>query len=278
MSNPLAKHFRQPAIHMELPSAGRWWRPGSLSVPPTNQLPIFPMTARDEILIRTPDALMNGSTVVELLQNCVPSIKDAWATPNVDIDALLIGIRIASYGPNLDVDTTCPHCGHANRHEFDLTHRLGSIRCPNFDKSIAHNGLTYKFKPMNYFSTTRENTVAFHEEKLIAALENAELGEEEKQKQLKESITNLTNANVKSITSQTEYIQMADGTKVVEFEYIHEFYQNVEADVLRHILSKIKEIYSDVAVPDEKVQCVECTKEYSVPFQFDYSSFFVRGF
>lgn len=278
MSNPLSKHFRQPAIHMELPSSGRWWRPGSLSIPPTNQLPIYPMTARDEILLRTPDALMNGSSVVELLQNCCPSIKDAWSCPNIDIDALLIGIRIASFGPTLDIDTQCPHCKADNRHGMDLTHRLGQIRCPNFNRDIRFENLVYRFKPMNYFSTTRENTVGFREDKLLQALENTELSAEDRQKNITEAISRLTEANLFSISQQTESITLEDGTAVSDPNHINEYYKNISGETVRFILRKLKEIYDEVAVADQVAACVECTKEYTIPFTFDYSNFFGRGF
>lgn len=277
MSNPLAKHFRQPAIHMELPSGGRWWRPGSLQMPATQQLPIYPMTARDEILLRTPDALMNGSSIVELLQNCCPSIKDAWGCPSVDIDALLIGLRIASYGPDIEINSQCPHCKAENKHSFSLTDRLGAIRCPNFDKIYYHEGLTFKFKPMNYFNTTNENNVSFRESKLLEALETTD-SDEVKQANIKDAILRLTEANVLSVSHQTESITMSDGTVVVDHQYIHDYYKNVSGETLRSILANLKDLYQEVAVADNHAQCAECAKTYTIPFTFDYTSFFGQGF
>ena len=55
--NPLAKHFRQPAIYLQLPSGGKYWPDGSIDLPLNGQIPVYPMTTRDEISIRTPDAL-----------------------------------------------------------------------------------------------------------------------------------------------------------------------------------------------------------------------------
>ena len=76
-SNPLAKHFRQPALYIKLPSSGRFWPDGSIEIPLNGEIPVYPMTAKDEIMIRTPDALLNGAGTVSVIQSCCPNILDA---------------------------------------------------------------------------------------------------------------------------------------------------------------------------------------------------------
>ena len=277
MANPLQKHFRQPSIHMSLPSEGRWWKPGSLELSATRQVPVYPMTAKDEILLRTPDALMNGSSIIELFQNCCPAIKNGWAVPNIDVDALLIAIRVASYGPMLDINNKCPHCGADNLHQFDLTTRLEAIKCPDFNEIVRHDGLEYKFQPLTYFGITREKTINFRESKLLEALEAEGVDTAEKEKLIREAVKNLSDANILSLAYQTESIKTDEG-KVDDFSYIHEFYTNSSAETIRYLNTKLKEIYDKVRVPDNKAACVECSKEYTIPFEFDYSSFFGRGF
>jgi hypothetical protein len=61
------------------------------------------MTTKDEITLKTPDALLNGQGVVNVIESCCPAIKDAWAMPSIDVDATLIAIRIASYGNQMDL-------------------------------------------------------------------------------------------------------------------------------------------------------------------------------
>jgi hypothetical protein len=72
------------------------------------ELPVFPMTAIDEITYRTPDALFNGQAVVNVIQSCIPDIRDAWKTPGADLNAILVAIRIASYGHDMDMTVKCP--------------------------------------------------------------------------------------------------------------------------------------------------------------------------
>ena len=54
-NNPLAKHFRQPVMYIKLPSQGRWWANNAIEIPVTGEIPVYAMTARDEITFKTPD-------------------------------------------------------------------------------------------------------------------------------------------------------------------------------------------------------------------------------
>ncbi len=67
-NNPLKQYFRRPAVYMKLPSAGKDYEPGVIDMPETGELPVYPMTAIDEITTRTPDALFNGTALVELVR------------------------------------------------------------------------------------------------------------------------------------------------------------------------------------------------------------------
>ena len=96
--NPLAKHFRQPILYISLPSQGKWYPADALDVPVNGQLPIYAMTAKDEITMKTPDALLNGASTAHVIESCCPGIKDPWKMPTVDLDTILIAIRLATYG------------------------------------------------------------------------------------------------------------------------------------------------------------------------------------
>ena len=90
--NPLQAWFRRAAIYMRLPSQGQYWPEGSLDMPTNGEFPVLPMTALDEITYRTPDALFNGQAVVDVVQSCLPNIRDAWLMPSTDLISVLISI------------------------------------------------------------------------------------------------------------------------------------------------------------------------------------------
>ena len=138
-NNPLTQYFRQPAIYVKLPSNGQHYPEAALKMPANNELPVYPMTAIDEITYRTPDALFNGNAVVNVIKSCIPSIQDPWAIPAMDVDTILVAIRIASYGHTMEISTSCPHCQHEADYGLDLRTVMERMRAPDYSKSI-HDG------------------------------------------------------------------------------------------------------------------------------------------
>lgn len=103
-TNPLASFFRQPKIYVSLPSKGMFWTKESLEMTENGELPVYAMTAKDEIMLKTPDALISGQATVDVIQSCIPAIKDAWKMPSIDLDTILVAIRIATYGEKMDLE------------------------------------------------------------------------------------------------------------------------------------------------------------------------------
>ena len=52
-TNPLEKYYRQPAIYIKLPSEGRYYDKNTFMPTETGEIPILPMTAKDELTFKT---------------------------------------------------------------------------------------------------------------------------------------------------------------------------------------------------------------------------------
>ena len=48
-TNPLNKYYRQPAIYITLPSKGKYYTAESFRPTETGDIPVLPMTAKDEM-------------------------------------------------------------------------------------------------------------------------------------------------------------------------------------------------------------------------------------
>jgi hypothetical protein len=273
--NPLSKFFRQPAVYIKLPSNGRYWKEGALELPVTGEIPVYPMTARDEITLRTPDALMNGSGVVDVIESCCPNVRDGWNMPSVDVDTALIAIRIASYGTEMDVDTTCPFCNAENKHGINLQNSLAGIVCPDYNKPVEVDDLKIKLMPQPYFSVNRRNTIQFEEQRMAAALEKPD--SDERSMEIANSMSKLIQIGIDTVTDSTEYIETADGARVGEKEFIKEFYENANGSIVKSIQERLGEINTEGAVKPQTAACAECHKDYQIPLMFDYANFFGQG-
>ena len=86
--NPLSSFMRQPKIYIRLPSGGESWPTDSIEIPITGELPVYSMTEKDELMLKVPDALMNGQAIVDVVQHCIPASKNAWMIPNIDLDVI----------------------------------------------------------------------------------------------------------------------------------------------------------------------------------------------
>ena len=276
--SPLNRYFRQPAIYLKLPSQGRWWSENALNLPANGEIGVMPMTARDEITLRTPDALLNGQGVVEVVQSCCPSIRDAWKMPSVDLDAVLISIRIATYGNKMPFDSRCPHCQEDNTHDLDLGQQLANLHCPDFGQILDFETLKIRLRPQQYFEANKNNIVNFEEQKILQALENTDLDPDIRAAQVHQSMNNIIEAGIRSCAASTEYIETPEGERVRNSEHITEFYKNASNSVIKTIQDRLAELVETSKLPRLHLQCGSCKAEYDTEMTFDYSNFFVKGF
>jgi hypothetical protein len=279
--NPLSKFFRTPSIYFSLPSGGKWWPAGSLDLPDSNELPVYPMTNKDEVIIRTPDALINGQGVTEVIQSCMPNIKDAWKMPAVDVDAALIAMRIASYGHKMDFSNKCPHCTEEHDYALDLRHMLSTITAPDYDKKqLDLEVIKIKFRPQKYWEVNHANKTAFEVRKLQMALENLPITEEdeEKTRAVSEQLQRVNNINHSIMASSTEYIEIAEtGERVESHAMIMEFYGQIGRAMFEKIQNEIQVIQQEGSVKPVSVNCLSCEQPMEITILFDYANFFVVG-
>ena len=271
-NNPLFKHFRQPALYINLPSKGKFWPENLIDVPVSGDIPVFPMTVKDEITIKTPDALMNGSGVVDVIQSCCPNIKDAWRTPAIDLDTLLIAIRIASYGEILDIDTECPNCKTENTHAVDLRVVIDSLNTPDYDPVIIDD-LKFQFKPQTFMDLNNNNLLQYEQQKLVNTITNSELSDERKVEEFQKIFPKLTELNVLAITNSIESITVGE-TVVVTEEHIKEFINNCDRKIYSEIKTEAERLASQAKIKPFDLQCVNCQHEYQSEVIFEQSNFF----
>lgn len=277
--NPLFKHFRQPAVYLKLPSEGRFYPEGTLDLPPTGTIPIFPMTVKDELTLKTPDALMNGQGMVEVIRSCCPNIKNAWAMPAVDVDAIFIAIRLASYGSDMDIVTNCADCGEKNEHTISLNHLLDSFKIAEYSKPAFFDELKFKFRPQTYKNISDMGIITYEEQRLVdSIIRNEALSDEEKATRFAESFNKLKQLNIDSIAVCIESITPEGQDPVTDKKFIAEYLENCSRESYQAIKDKIDEIIKENKLKPMTLVCAECQKEYESGLEFNQSNFFASGF
>lgn len=282
MTNPLSTYFRQPAIYVKLPSQGRWYPPGCVELNDQGEVGIMPMTAKDEMTIRTPDALMNGQATVDVIKSCVPAIKDPWHVPSVDADTLLVGIRIATYGETMDMVTSVPGINETHEVQANLSVMLERISHEPYNEFIhLDNGLEIQIKPMNYKGISQQNLKTYEEQRLIRTVQDSELSEQEKMDKFSKIFNKLGDISVTSIADMIVQIKIPGAEQpVTDSAYIREWVFNMETKIADQIRNHIDREKNKGTLPPMKIQTPKelvakgGPSEYESLITMDNSNFF----
>lgn len=275
-SNPLAKHFRQPVMYFKLPSQGRWYTERSLDLPASGEIPIYPMTAKDEITMKTPDALMNGTSTISVIESCCPNIKNAWKMPAVDLDPILIAIRLATYGNAMEFAAICPHCSTQNERALNLNTILDKVKPADWSKPISISGLKIYIKPQTYEEFNKNNMVNFEEQRIMRMVQDENMSEEDKIANFGELFKKLIATGLNQVSKSIDGIKLEDGTYVTDINHIREFLENCDRSIWTSIKDRLTEIQNDIDYNQITMECEneECNKSFVTPFIFEQSNFF----
>jgi len=281
-TNPLGKYYRQPQIYIGLPSGEQWYGPDAIVKTQTGEHAVLPMTAKDEIAFKTPDALLNGQAVVDVIKSCIPDIMDPWQIVNYDLDTVLVAIRIATYGETMDISFKIPGTTIDVSHTINLPQVLDSIKqVAMINETKLSNGMTIKVKPLNYRDITKSQLQTFQQQKMYNAVLDSNLSEEEKIKKFNDSFTALTTLSDDILMSNIEYIETPNGERVSDRTQIAQFIKNANAKLMRELGDRLVELRTQGSVKPVRLKSTEeqikagAPVSYEVPITFDNANFFV---
>jgi hypothetical protein len=231
------------------------------------------MTAMDEITYRTPDALFNGEATVTVIQSCVPAIRDAWAMPAADLDALLVAIRIASYGHSMDIDTTCPSCSTEASFGLDLRTVIDSMKSVDYSEPLVIGDLTMVFRPLDYRQITANSLTQFEQQKTMQIMANADAPEETKVAQLNRAMRSMIEATVTVLAQSIQEIRTPSAV-VQEQDQILEFMHNCDRSIFARIKDHVISLRESGELRPLRMRCQACQHEYEQAFTMDMARFF----
>jgi len=272
-ANPLKQFFRQPSIYLRLPSEGRYWPQKSLNLPDNKELPVYPMTAIDEITYRTPDALFNGQAVVNVIQSCIPSVTSAWDMPGIDLNSMLISIRIASYGHEMELNVKCPACETESDFSLDLRMILEQLKCPDYDTPIKHGDLEISICPVTYRYQNNTNLQQYEQQRAILQIQQSDQPDEAKIEQLNATLKKITELTVEALKYSISSIRTPQAL-VTEPEFIHEFLVNCDRKLYEDVRDRIIKLREAGEIKPITVACPNCNHKWPQSLTLDQAAFF----
>lgn len=278
--NPLKKYFRQPKLYIKLPSSGNFYPPGVLEKTETGEFPVYAMTAKDELAMKTPDALLNGQATVDVIHSCFPNIKNAWLIPSIDLDAILIAIRLATYGEKLPVTVTIPVVNDTRDFEMDLRTVLDRLLNAAYESEVKiDNELTAFVRPLTYKEFTQTAIKTLEEQRIFSIVNNEEIEDQKKMEMFNASFRKLTDINVGMVVSSVVKIVTPDG-ETSDASFIKEFIDNADKTFFKAIMDHLEIQKDKFAIPPQKISTTEEDQEagapavVEVPITLDTANFF----
>jgi hypothetical protein len=213
-------------------------------MPETGELPVFPMTARDEMIMKNPDALLNGEAVSEVVKSCVPNVKNVKRMMSSDVDVLLVAIQGATYGDDIDIKATCPKCNQEQEVVASVEAAIQSMAVLEKSYQVDHQGLTVEIRPFTYDSTIHAGIDNFQSTRSLQSL--ADITDEmQRLTVFNDNFKKIAALNFKLIADSVASISIpspAGDQVVTDRAHILEFMENTESSLGKKIEEKIKEI------------------------------------
>lgn len=255
--NPLMAKLRVPPEIHRIPSGAAFYDEITMDLTSKGEVHIHPMTAIDELEIKSPDLLFNGEAIVNLLRRCVSEVKDPNEMFIKDVDFLMTAIRKATFGPEYEIKYT-HDCENAKEHSYiiDLNRILSSAKELNpkmfRDLSVVNIGN----KESKYVVTLTPMKLK-HMIQMLQSIDR-KLSEEERKNKLFSSLVMM--------------IQDIDG--ITDPQQLLEFISSIPTTWVEKITRQAEKISQWGPVFKQKAICKDCGTEVDLEININPLSFF----
>ena len=280
--NPLEGYLRVPKLYVQLPSRGKFSTVDTKSEI-TAEIPIFPMTAKDETMLRNPDALLNGESLVSVIKS-VTGIQDVYNLASNDLDVILLASRFATYGSELEVKSTCTECQHV--HDFDVNIEAILETVTELDDQYIvnlDNGLTVYIRPYTFKDTQVAALQAFRETTELNKLTDGQDDELKRLVTFNKSFQAMADLNIQILANSVIKVVIPsneegeESVEVTDRKHILAWVQGIGKPQADAILEEANNVNSEGLDRNGKIICPECKHEYTQALEFNPSSFFDLG-
>lgn len=277
--NPLKQFYRVERSSVKLPSRGIYYGDDVVELNDDGEVPIFPMTAADEMQFKNPDALLSGAAIVDVLKSCVPSIKKPRKLLSCDIDALMIGVRHASYGDNAEMSVKCPECDTDNEYTLNLLTLISSteILDDTYEVVLQGGDLTVFVKPGTFSALLKRQKTAFEGAHVERIMSDTTLSEERRIKAFAVTFNKLTKLNFELVNDAIDKITFTDDEgilqEVTNDQHIADFLRNITKGDVDQIEDKIAEVNSIGIQKTTNALCTNCAHKWEAAIEFNPVNF-----
>jgi len=278
--NPLEKLYRSKKLHVSLPTNGAYY-PSGIKLSVDGEIGVMPMTAADEIKLKTPDSLFNGEALFELFKSCVPDVVNPEEMPICDVDKLLIAIRVATSGVNMDISATCPACDQSDVYQIDLTQIMNTAQPIPLDNLVPiSEGVTVEISPLALSNQVKSQIETFYHYRMQQMINDDSTDTEKKAQIFDEALLKAITIQISQIADCIMKVSIEepneDPIEVTDRDHIFQWVENMDSATHAKIKDAL-EILSDPKMDNEiTLRChnSECNHEYPIKVDLNPVNFF----
>lgn len=280
-NNPLKRYFRRPALYLKLPTLATWYSAEDVTVTQEREIAVYGLTALDEIMLNTPDAMFNGKALEDVIAHCAPDIKNIRGFLLPDLEALFVAIKIATNDGMHNFDRNCPKCNHENNFELNCRAVLDTMTfVEESDTKINFNDeLTVYVKPYSLEMRQLYLQREFEEQRTLRAIDdsNQDLDEFEKARIISEGVGRLSRMTFDLVSRSIVKIHLnADQIDVTEPAHINEWLLGIGKQQSDSVIQAVNALNEIGIKKTLDAQCTQCQHTWTENLSFDPVSFFAR--
>lgn len=291
MSNPLLDEMRDagsiPSVEIALPTRGYFYPEGEVLDNTVNadELPVRSLSIIDETAFKDPMMLISGNAISKMINHITTGITDPGYLCEIDIQAILVACRIASYGNTLMVDHKCSSCNEQHTMDINLTDHIQNYNpftpeeFKEYDLFLERTGQTIRLRPIRYKDSVEMTISNIKTSFQFEQYEN--MNDQEAlsaefidiyNKQFEDTVNN----NIHAVISSILYVETKSGKKVTDQNYIEEWFIKLIPQDVKIITDKITRLNEKLQERSQfKYNCPSCNAENMFYVELDPQKLFM---
>jgi hypothetical protein len=273
--NPLKQYFRQFKLFLKLPSGSTYYTPDAVQFTDNGEIGVLPMTGKDELILKNPDALLNGEALIEVIRSCVPGVKNPRVLLSNDIDALITAIRYATFDDSLETNLHCPACGHENTFKLDLQYALDNMEFlePEYVVNLD-SGVSVFVKPYAFPDLLKGLHAQFEQNKLTRAIDSDTISDEERSAIFGKAFKTMSATTYDlMLNSVVKVVNDVNNVNVSNKDHIKEFLFNIDNKSVERISKMIQDINQIGIKRSFVAKCEKCEHTWENEIDFNPVNF-----
>lgn len=253
------KKYPFATTQVSLPSLGKLYPKGH-PLHDVDFIDLKEMTAKEEDILSSKILLKKGTAIDRLLDNCIVDKRINHKDLLVgDRNTILLALRISGYGPEYNINISCPECGLAQEAELMLdkvnikTLELGTqeVGINEFEFKLPKSGSVVKFK-------------------LLTS------GEETEVAKTQENLRKLTKSDTENLVTSRMLRQILSVDGNSDRRFVLDFINSMPIFDSRAFREYVESIEPDVIMKSEFV-CKDCNEVSTVDIPITTEFFWPTG-